>query len=39
MFNLIDNYSFIPESGCVGRGASALLYPVAYYAVKAALYS
>jgi hypothetical protein len=25
MFNLIDNYSFIPVSGCVGRAPSALL--------------
>jgi hypothetical protein len=29
IFNMIDNYSFIPVavSGCVGRGPSALLFP------------
>jgi hypothetical protein len=37
MFNFIDNYSFIPVSGCVGIGTSALLCPVAYNAVKTAL--
>jgi hypothetical protein len=34
MFNFIDIYSFIPVSGCVGIGPSALLYPGAYNAVK-----
>jgi len=28
MFNFIDIYSFIPVSGCVGMGPSALLCPV-----------
>jgi hypothetical protein len=37
MFNLMDNYNFIPVSGCVGRGPSALLCPWAYCAVKTAL--
>jgi hypothetical protein len=27
MFNLIDIYSFISASGCVGMGSSALLFP------------
>jgi hypothetical protein len=34
MFNFIDIYSFISVNGCVGMSASALLCPVAYYAVK-----
>ena len=37
MFNFIDIYSFIPVSGCVGIGPSALLYLGAYYAVKTTL--
>ena len=36
MFNVIDIYSFIPVSGCVGMGTSTLLFPVAYSAVKRA---
>ena len=31
---LIDIYSFMPVSGCVGIGPSMLLYPGAYNAVK-----
>jgi len=36
MFHFIDNYSFIPVSGCVGtcRGPRALLCPGVYNAVK-----
>jgi len=34
MFNFIDIYSFIPVSGCVGIGPSALLGPGVYNAVK-----
>jgi hypothetical protein len=34
MFNLIDIYSFIPASACVGMGPSALLCPGAYNAAK-----
>ena len=34
MFDLIDNYSFIPGSGCVDRRHSALLCPGAYCAIK-----
>ena len=30
-------YIFIPVSGCVGRSPSAMLWPVAYYAVKTTL--
>jgi len=37
MFNFIDNYSFIPVSGCVGRDPSALPCPGAYNAVKTVL--
>ena len=37
MFNLIDNYSFIPASGCMGRGPSSLLCPEVYYDVKVVL--
>jgi hypothetical protein len=38
MFNFIDTlHIFIPVSGCVGRGPSALLCPGAYNAVKTAL--
>jgi hypothetical protein len=37
MLNFIDIYIFIPVSGCVGRGPSALLCPGAYNAVKSAL--
>jgi hypothetical protein len=35
MFNVIN--SFIPASGCVGMGHSALLFLRAYNAVKTAL--
>jgi len=37
MLNFIDNYSFIPVSGCVGMDPSALLCPGAYNVVKTAL--
>jgi len=37
MFNLIDIYSFIPVSGCVCLGTSALLCPGVYNTVKTAL--
>ena len=37
MFSLIDNYSFILMSGCVGSGPGALLCSGAYYAVKTTL--
>jgi hypothetical protein len=37
MFNFIEIYSFIPVSGYVDRGPSALLWPGAYCAVKMAL--
>jgi hypothetical protein len=37
MFNCIYIYSFIPMSGCVGMGPSALLFPGARDAVKTAL--
>jgi len=37
MFNSIDNYSFIPVSGSVGMGPTALLCPGGYYTVKTAL--
>jgi len=30
MFNFIDIYSFIPVSGCVGMGPSALFFPGVY---------
>jgi len=30
IFNFIDIYSYIPVSGCVGMGTSALLCPGAY---------
>ena len=36
MFNFIDIYSFIPVSGCVDMGPSALLFPGGYNAVKTA---
>jgi len=36
MFNFIDIYSFISVKDCV---SSALLYPVAYNAVKTALHA
>ena len=38
MFDFIDIYSFIPVSGCVGRGPSALLCQGAYDAVETALH-
>ena len=37
MFNCIYIYSFIPMSGCVGMGPSALPFPGALDAVKTAL--
>jgi hypothetical protein len=37
MFNFLYIYSFIPMSGCVGMGRSALLFPGARDAVKTAL--
>jgi hypothetical protein len=37
MLNFINNYSFLPVSGCVGMDTSALLCPVAYNASKTAL--
>jgi hypothetical protein len=37
MFNFFDMYNFIPVSGCVGIGPSALLFPEASNAVKTAL--
>jgi hypothetical protein len=37
MFNFIYIYSFIPLSGCVGMGPSALLCPGPRDAVKSAL--
>jgi len=37
MFNFINFYIFIPESGCVGMGPSALLCPGAYNVVEMAL--
>ena len=37
MFNFIYIYSFVPMSGCVGIGPSALLFPGARDAVKTAL--
>jgi hypothetical protein len=37
MFNFIYIYSFIPMSGCVGMGPSALLFPRARDAVTTAL--
>jgi hypothetical protein len=37
MFNFIYIYSFIPMSGCVGMGPSALLFLEARDAVKTAL--
>jgi hypothetical protein len=37
MFNSIDNYSFIPVSGCVGMGPSPLFCQGAYNAVWMAL--
>jgi len=39
MLNFIDIYIFIPVSGCVGSGPSALLFPGAYNAIKMALMS
>ena len=38
MFNCIYIYSFIPMSGCVGIGPSALLFPGARDVVKEALF-
>ena len=37
MFNFIYIYSFIPMSGCVGIGPSALIFPGTRDAVKMAL--
>ena len=37
MFNFIDIYSFIPVSGCVGMGPSALFCPGVYITVTMAL--
>ena len=37
MFNFVYIYSFIPMSGCVGMGPSALLFPGARDAAKTAL--
>ena len=37
MFNFINIYSFIPVSGCVDMGPSAMLCQGAYNAVKIAL--
>jgi len=37
MFNFIYHYIFIPVSGCVCGGTSALLCPGSYNAVKTAL--
>ena len=37
MFNFIYIYSFIPMSGCVCMGPSALLFPGARDAVKTAM--
>ena len=37
MFNVIDIYSFIHVSGCVGVGPSELLFPGAINVVKTAL--
>jgi len=37
MFYFTDIYGFIPLSGCVGMGFSALLCPGAYNAVKTTL--
>jgi hypothetical protein len=39
IFNFIDIYSFIPVSGYVAMGLSALLCPGVYNVVKTALYS
>ena len=36
MFNFIDICSFIPVSGCVDMGPSALLFPGGYNVVKTA---
>jgi hypothetical protein len=36
MFHFIDINNFIHLSGCVGIGPTALLFPEAYNAVKAA---
>jgi hypothetical protein len=38
LLNFIDIYSFIPVSGFVGMGTSALFCPEAYNAVKTALH-
>jgi hypothetical protein len=38
MFIFIYIYSFIPNSGCVGMGSSALLFPGARDAVKTVLF-
>jgi hypothetical protein len=38
MFNFIDHLHFIPVSGCVGMGPSALICPGAYDAVTTALF-
>ena len=37
MVNFIDTYSFIPVSGCIDMGTSAMPFPVAYNDVKTAL--
>ena len=37
IFDLIDIYSFIPVSGCVGMGPSSLFCPGAFNAVKTTL--
>jgi hypothetical protein len=39
MFNIIDIYSFISMSGCVGRGPGVLFCPGSYNAVKTALFN
>ena len=38
IFNFIEIYSFIPVNSFVGMDISALLFPVAYNAVKTALH-
>ena len=38
MFILLDLYTFIRASCCVGRGPSELLWPGAFNAVKTALF-
>jgi len=39
MFNIIDIYSFISMSGCIGRGTGVLFCPGSYNAVKTALFN